>query len=234
MPKKYAAFDIETAKVLPGSVGDLKSHRPLGISCAALWGTDQGEPELFYSQTFEGSPAPRMSQQDASALVDYLEQKVEEGYTIVTHNGIGFDFDILAEESDRFSACRRIALEHVDMMYHFFCGKGFPIALDKAAEALNLDKKSDIDGSRAPKLWKEGRYERVLEYVGQDCRLTLQVAEKSEESGYISWITRKGAMRRFELPSGWLSVEKASELPKPDTSWMDNPWKRSKFTGWLD
>ncbi|GEM_PF-7023377 len=93
MPKKYAAFDIETAKVLPASADDLKSHRPLGISCAALWCTDQDEPELFYSQTPDGSPAPRMSR---------------------------------------------------------------------------------------------------------------------------------------------LPVEKATELPKPDTFWMDNPWKRSKFTGWLD
>ncbi len=179
MPKKYAAFDIETAKVLPASADDLKSHRPLGISCAALWCTDQDEPELFYSQTPDASPAPRMSRQDVSALVTELEQKVDEGYTIVTHNGVGFDFDILAEESDQFAPCRRLALGHVDMMYHFFCGKGFPIALDKAAEALNLDKKSDVEGSKAPKLWQEGDYERVLEYVAQDCRLTLDVAEKS-------------------------------------------------------
>ena len=40
-----------------------------------------------------------MSQQEAAGLVEYLAAQVEHGYTIVTWNGLGFDFDILAEES---------------------------------------------------------------------------------------------------------------------------------------
>ena len=31
--------------------------------------------------------------------MQYLATQVENGYTIVTWNGLGFDFDILAEES---------------------------------------------------------------------------------------------------------------------------------------
>lgn len=34
MPRKYVAFDIETAKILPAVVSELKAHRPLGIACA--------------------------------------------------------------------------------------------------------------------------------------------------------------------------------------------------------
>ena len=37
MGRHYIAFDIETAKIIDGSVGDLKSHRPLGITCAATF-----------------------------------------------------------------------------------------------------------------------------------------------------------------------------------------------------
>jgi hypothetical protein len=35
------------------------------------------------------------------------------------------------------------------------------------------------------------------------------------------------------LPGGWLTVEAAGKLPLPDTSWMDEPWAREKFTGWM-
>ena len=35
------------------------------------------------------------------------------------------------------------------------------------------------------------------------------------------------------LREGWLTVEEALRLPLPDTSWMDEPWPREKFTGWM-
>lgn len=50
----------------------------------------------------------------------------------------------------------------------------------------------------------------------------------------IRWVTRKGKRSSFELPSGWLTLEEASRLPLPDTSWMDQPWPRSKFTKLLE
>jgi hypothetical protein len=118
------------------------------------------------------------------------------------------------------------------MMFHFFCGKGFGIGLNAAAKAIGVSKPADVDGSVAPKLWKEGDYQTVLDYVAQDCRLTLDVAETSEKAKKISWITKKGTTSHFDLPGGWLTVEEAYLLPLPDTSWMDKPWPRSKFTEW--
>ena len=35
------------------------------------------------------------------------------------------------------------------------------------------------------------------------------------------------------LPDGWLTVDQAEKLPEPDTSWMADPWPRSKFTDWM-
>jgi hypothetical protein len=234
MAYKFIAFDIETAKVLPDDFDDLHHHRPLGITCAATWCTDESEPEVFYSEDSDGSPLPQMTVQDLHTFIDHLNSKAEAGYTILTHNGLGFDFDILAEESERFEICRSLALHHVDTMFHFFCGKGFPISLNAASKAIGNSKPSDVDGSIAPILWKEGNFQKVINYVAQDCRLTLDVAETSENRGQISWITQRGKKSYFPLPNGWLTVDQASQLPLPDNSWMDNPWPRSKFTSWLD
>ena len=233
MSRKYLAFDIETAKILPKDFGDLHDHRPLGITCIATWCSDESSAMTFYSKKEDGSPAPQMTVKDLTAFVEHLKMKLHAGYSIITHNGLGFDFDILAEESGQLDDCRNLAVGHVDMMFHFFCGKGFPIRLNAAANAIGVSKPANVDGSVAPQLWKDGDCQTVLDYVAQDCRLTLDVAEASEKTKRISWITGRGTTSHFELPGGWLTVEEASKLPLPDTSWMDNPWPRSKFTSWL-
>jgi len=49
-----------------------------------------------------------MSQQEAVELVEHLMIQVQHGYTVVTWNGVGFDFDILAEESRMVEECKRL------------------------------------------------------------------------------------------------------------------------------
>ncbi|MCP5004678.1 MAG: hypothetical protein GY941_12180 [Planctomycetes bacterium] len=48
-----------------------------------------------------------------------------------------------------------------------------------------------------------------MDYVAQDCRLTLDIAEASEKNKKIGWITRRGTKSFFDLPAGWLTVEEA-------------------------
>ncbi|GJL53336.1 MAG: hypothetical protein NPIRA02_04680 [Nitrospirales bacterium] len=234
MNRKYLAFDIETAKILPEDFGELLAHRPLGICCAATWASQEDAPQLFYSQQPDGTPAAQMNQQDLSAFVDFLLDQAQNGYSILTLNGLGFDFDVLAEESTRWDDCRYLARTHVDILFHIFCEKGFGVGLNAAAKAMGLSKPENVDGSVAPQLWKDGDYQRVLDYVAQDCRLTLDIAETSEKNKAFQWITRKGTTGYVDIPSGWQSVEEAMTKPLPDTSWMDKPWPRSKFTAWLD
>jgi len=233
MSSKYIAFDIETAKILPNDVEDLLAHRPLGICCAATLAVDESKPQLFYSKNTDGSPLAKMSKDDLSKFVDFLLAQAADGYTIVTLNGLGFDFDVLAEESGRQDDCKQLALSHVDMMFHIFCGKGFCVGLNAAAKAIGLSKPADVDGSIAPQLWKDGKHDRVLDYVAQDCKITLNVAVTSEKKRAFRWITTRGTTASFDIPSGWLTVREAMKLPLPDTSWMNNPWPRSKFTVWL-
>ena len=233
MPHKYLAFDIETAKILPDNSGSLFDHRPLGITCAATWCNDMPTADTFHSKSEDGTPIPQMTVQDLTTFIGHLKNKVDAGYTVLTHNGLGFDFDILAEESGQVEDCRDLALGHIDMMFHFFCGKGFPIGLNAAAQAIGASKPENVDGSLAPQLWRDGDHQTVLDYVAQDCRLTLDIAEASDRTKTISWITKKGSRSSFGLPDGWLTVREVLELPLPDTSWMDNAWPRSKFTDWL-
>lgn len=235
MKPKYIAFDIETAKVLPEQVTNLQAHRPLGICCAAALTSPEEKPRFWYGGKQDSKPAPRMTKDEAAELVRDLEQLVQGGFTIVTWNGLGFDFDILAEESGLRDECRRLARSHVDMMFYVFCQRGYPISLDSAATGMALAGKSaTVQSYMAPALWAEGRTDEVLAYVGQDVRATLELALKCEKKRVLRWIAKSGKLQTLPLKSGWMSVDRAMRLPPPDTSWMKSPIPRSRFTGWLE
>jgi hypothetical protein len=236
MKRKYLAFDIEIAHELPEGESDWKAHRPLGITCAATLAGDTNELLLWHGLADDNRPADRMNRSDMVQLVEHLLTKARDGYTILTWNGLGFDFDILAEESGMLAECKQLAFEmdHVDMMFHVFCQLGYPVGLDRAAKGMGLAGKPEgMNGALAPYLWAAGKHQQVLDYVAQDVRTTLELAHASEERGHLRWITRRGSGKTMALPSGWLTVRKALTLPEPDTSWMSNPWPRSKFTGWM-
>ena len=232
MTFKYAAFDLEITKQISGDFNQWKNHRPLGISCAGLLFEGE-EPRLYYSRNEEGEIQSQMNKTDLGDLLKTMREAVQEGWTIVSWSGFSFDFDILAEESGEWEICRELALNHIDMMFHFVCLQGYPLGLDTAASGLGLGGKMDgVSGADAPRLWAEGEYETVLAYLAQDVVTTLEVAKTVEQLGYISWISRKGNPQRVRLSSGWLPVNGANDLPLPDTSWMSNPLSREGFYQW--
>jgi hypothetical protein len=234
MGRKFLGFDIETAKHWRGDFSAWRRHRPLGISCAATVAGDSGETRLWHGKNPDGTPAAKMAETDLTDLVQYLVTMSREDYSIVTWNGLQFDFDVLAEESTMWEPCRELAGGHVDMMFQVLCQLGHVLSLDAAAKGMKLSGKIDgMSGMLAPEMWGRGEHEQVLKYVEQDARCTRELAEAAESSGRLRWISQRGGTRDMPLPNGWLTVEQAMQLPKPDTSWMKNPIKRESLTKWL-
>ena len=90
-----------------------------------------------------------------------------------------------------------------------------------------------MSGALAPEMWQKSIEDRkkVLEYVAQDAVVPLRLVEKIEETGYIEWISRSGRQQYCRI-SPIMTVEEASKIPEPDTSWMTNPIPRSNFYTW--
>ena len=231
--QKMLAFDIEIAKELPDDLDDFKANRPLGISCAAAL-TGEGDSTEWYGGKRDGKYAEKMTETEVIEMVNALWDMVQAGHQIYTWNGLGFDFDILFEESGGDERCKLMARSHVDMMFHFFCIKGYAISLDKAARGMGLEGKTEgMDGALAPKMWQQGKFAQILDYVAQDVRVTLSLARQCDLEKQVRWMSNRGRSQVCPLPVGWLPVDQVLKLPEPDTSWMSTPWPRSKFTGWL-
>lgn len=231
---------------------DWKTHRPLGISCAATR-TSGGETRLWHGSLPDGAifasvmyPA-RMSPEECQDLAFYLAAMQDGGFRIVTFNGLGFDLDVLQEEcggGEWLDSCRILALDHVDMAFQMLCQKGYMVGLDTMAKGLSLSGKTEgMKGSLAPVMWAESReaQDKTLEYVAQDVKATAEVYESLLEQKKLWWTTKRGRRSRSPwkpiiLKDGddarLLTVAEALMLPEPNTSWMDSPWPRSKFAGW--
>jgi len=244
----YVAFDIEIAKELQEG-DDWTGQMPLGISCAATL-TDDGDLRIWYGRQRysndrdnDGLPiADKMNEAHCWSLLIYLCQQLEAGKVPLTWNGLGFDFRVLADESRLHLTANELALAHIDIAFAMFCDLGYMIGLDTAAKGIGLPGKPEgMDGAKAPVMWKQGReaQEAVLQYVAQDVRMTAAIYEAILERGCLPWTSSRGNPMRWPArkpkdgSNRLLTVREALALPLPDTSWMTNPWPRSKFAGWL-
>lgn len=235
---KFVGFDLEIAEEV-GEDDDWEKHWPLGITCAALKAQGDSRAQLWFNGMY-GNPespyyGPRMTAEQCRELVMAINGLVEEGFTLLTWNGLGFDFRVLAEESGMWKECGRLALNsHVDMMFQFLCQRGFGVSLESVSETMGVGQKTEgVDGSLAPKIWKEDP-QLVLEYVEGDVDLTLDIEQAVSRRRAIHWTSRSDR-HQFEPVGRWKTVAQCLSILEPDTSWMSDPdfWAREKFYGWI-
>lgn len=241
----FLSFDMEIAKPVPDGP-DILEHRP-GIGCAALAREGDARAEVLFDP--EASPelfdpsTRAMSHEGAMRILAALEEAAARGETLVTWNGAGFDFRLLADETGRRADCARLALKSVDMMFQVLCDRGHPLSLGTALKGANLPSKLDrvtlrngesvtIDGAAAPQFWQAGEYAAVMQYCAADAEGTLALAVACQRSRRLAWTSQKGRPNEMYLRTGWLTVEQCLALPLPDTSWMTRPMTRDSIVGW--
>ncbi len=234
---RFAAFDLETAKVLPENVADLKRYAPLGICCAAIALSDKDDVTVWHG-------VPQLSPDECQSIVHKLRALVDEGYTILTWNGCSFDFFVLGQESGLLDECSALALTHVDLMMYVTFSKGFYLGLDKALQGAGLVGKAksvtltdgtvvtDMGGAKVPQMWADGQHDAVLTYLRADVVKLIELARALETSRAMRWVSNSGRPQSVPVPR-FLTVRECLRLPEPDTSWMDNPPKRADFTSWM-
>lgn len=231
--EKYVAFDIETAQKAPARRSDILK---LDISCVGYF--INGNQELngaFHGEFVQGRGFEVMKTLHVNRVVSWLWEHYKSGYQIVSWSGMGFDFPVLVGNASRRYRERieEIALGSYDPPFHMLCEKGFMIGLDSYAKTNDLGAKT-MDGLGAVEKWQtpEGQLE-VIEYVKHDALLTGRAWEKMNERGGIEWTSRSGKRSYWAPTKRFLPVEEALALPLPDTSWMDNPFKREDFHSWM-
>lgn len=231
---RFISFDIEIATTIPEGVEDWSTLHPLGITCAATWASDENRPRVWCGRDDWGAISAQMMQDELIALVAHLDDAVADGYKIVSLNGAGFDFRELAMSSGQHEICKDLAWNHYDLFFTLFCILGYAPGLNAIAQGMGCGSKTvNVDGAKAPELWQNGKYGQVLDYVANDAKLTLDVAQAVKSCGEVRWTSKSGRPQVVNVDQ-WLTVRESIELELPDNSWMKGKgWERSKFVGWL-
>jgi hypothetical protein len=236
---RYLGFDLEVCSWPEDNNWDRKTD--LGVSCIGLMGTDWDVPIIYYASACNGSPEPRpMDQHELSAFVaDLAFHYYTGGYQIVSWNGLQFDFLVLAlAHPEESRAYVKFAINHIDPMFEIFCTYGWPVGLNAVAKGLGLPGKmtDGVSGADAPKMWMEGTLEdrqKVLEYVGQDAKTTVDLVDVGVRLEKLKWLSKSG--RPYAIPYKTpRTVKECLELPEPDNSWMTDPLTRKGFYDWTE
>ena len=229
----FLAFDLKLSEPVPGGVNQWRYNPDIGVGCAAT-ACDGAEPLLWYSLEADRGIAPSMSQADLKRLVEYLQNAQQAGWNILSWNGLGFDFEVLAAKSGNWSACADLAKDHTDLMFHIFCVKGYPVSLDTVAHGSGLPGKLDgMTGDQTRLYWQQKQYDRAIQDLTQDVLTILLVAKMGQHRSKLSWSSSKGQKQEILLRDGWKKVSQAWSLPFPDTSWMKQPILRTGFYRWI-
>lgn len=230
---KLLSYDIEIYNNFPteGEV-DLKTIIP---SVAAI-GTNKDDVKFYFDY-------PHMSKETAKQLVLDMMKKYEEGYIPFGWNSLNFDFQLLAHHSDEYEKCGILALNHYDAMFIIVALKGYFLGLDKTLAGFGLQSKlhnvklndgteiTDMNGSRAPQLWRNGEYQAVKDYLYMDVVQPLLLAEQIEKQRCIKWFSNTGKF--MQVPTRLMTVLECLKTPVPDTHWMTKVKYRHEFYSWI-
>ncbi len=226
------SFDIEISDVFKlRKHEDMEKYAPFHISVAAT-AIHNGEERLWYSEDEQGTPALNLTKQRAHELLEYLDEMQQKDFMVCAWNGLSFDLRWIGHQADDMALAARIALKSYDPMFQFFNQAGFPVALSKVAEGMGIKQQKLMDGADAPKKWRAGNHQEVMDYCLGDCQMTNLIACAIQKAQQVRWVTARGKISSKPMPR-LKSVEEVIQDPEPDQSWMDTPMPKSKFYEWL-
>ncbi|MCG2659798.1 MAG: hypothetical protein L6437_06090, partial [Kiritimatiellae bacterium] len=106
------------------------------------------------------------------------------------------------------------------------------VGLGKVAEGMDIPQEKLMDSADAPKQWRAGNHQAVIDYCLNDCQMTNLIVCAIHKAQQVRWVTGKGYISSKPMPR-LKSVEEVIKDTGPDQSWMDTPIPKSKFYKWL-
>jgi hypothetical protein len=219
------ALDIET-KNLDMKTEGLKFGQPEGwkTSCVALYEVPFGSEiesgnsyyyahvdELPYVQAQLDAQGIDIKVNSFSALTFDLARMWEEGYLLITKNGLGFDLPILSKPVELGGADAEGVIttfeeegRHLDLERVLYDRSGgYRFSLAALVKSLVPDDEKLMQASFAPVEWNAGNYSEVLEYCLHDSYLTAKVYVGAQDKSFWAYGKKDDIKVNFLLQSPW-------------------------------
>ena len=191
------ALDIET-KNMSFDIGGFGNTHMFQVSTVATWDGKNGT--VYVDEPLDTFAKSGHVVKSLGELKYDLDDHFQKGGLILGHNIAAFDLPILRDSMDIYIINKYIKeKQYIDTSKLLLKGHGERFPLKNLVKCTMNDFKL-MDSADAPKLWKMGQYDEVVEYCMKDTQLVYDLWKYGQDNGFVkAFSIDKGEHKDLEV-----------------------------------
>ena len=176
------ALDIET-KNMTYEIGGFGNTHMFQVSTVATWDGNTGT--VYVDEPVDSFAKSGHVIKSLSELKYDLDNHFQKGGSLLGHNILAFDLPILRYSMDIYCIHKYLKDErYIDTSKILLKEHGERFQLKNLVKCTMNDAKL-MDSADAPKLWKMGQYDEVVEYCMKDTQLVYDLWKYGQTNGIV-------------------------------------------------
>lgn len=176
------ALDIET-KNMSNEIGGFANTHMFQVSTVTTW--DGNIAKIYVDEPLEEISKSNHIIKSLRELKYDLDEHFQKGGSLLGHNILAFDMAVLKNAMDIYCINKYISEKrYIDTSKELVKGHGERFRLNNLVHHT-LNESKLMDSADAPKLWKQGEYDRVVEYCLKDTQLVYDLWKYGQENGLV-------------------------------------------------
>lgn len=194
------AFDIET-KNLSTDIGGWGNTHMFLVSTATTWNGDTGT--IYVDEPVSDSFAKSGIQVKPLRELKFdLDDHFKKGGLLLGHNIVSFDLPVLRDAMDIYCIHKYLSEgQYIDTSKILLKEHGERFPLNNLVDHT-LGKQKTLDSMDAPRLWKAGEYDVVVDYCMKDSQLVYDLWKYGQDNGIVKAFSMNDE-REVELGVDW-------------------------------
>ena len=191
------AIDLET-KNMSYDIGGFGNTHMFQVSTVATWNGKTGT--VYVDEKMDSFAKSGHIIKSLSELKYDLDEHLEKGGVLLGHNIKAFDLPILRDSMDIYCINKYLKEEKfIDTSRILMKEHGERYQLKNLVKCTMNDAKL-MDSADAPKLWKMGQYDEVVEYCMKDTQLVYDLWKYGQDNGLVKGFSmEKGEHKELEV-----------------------------------
>ena len=176
------ALDIET-KNMSYDIGGFGNTHMFQVSTVATWDGNTGT--VYVDEPVDSFAKSGHIIKPLSELKYDLDNHLQKGGTVLGHNIVAFDLPILRDSMDIYCIHKYLKEQkYIDTSKYILKEHGERMQLKNLVKCSLNDAKL-MESADAPKLWKMGKYDEVVEYCMKDTQLVYDLWKYGQDNGIV-------------------------------------------------
>jgi len=191
------AIDLET-KNMSYDIGGFGNTHMFQVSTVATWDGNNGT--VYVDEPVESFAKSGHTVKPLSELKYDLDNHFENGGLLLGHNIAAFDLPILRDSMDIYCVNKYVKeKQYIDTSKILLKEHGERFQLKNLVKCTMNDAKL-MDSADAPKLWKMGRFDEVVDYCMKDTQLVYDLWKYGQDNGVVkAFSMEKGEHKELEV-----------------------------------